>query len=99
MRPGFQPVVVGRSEKPYPGIEGMTTWNASCARPPWAVGLVRGSMTLRNSRTEPGQPWVRIIGSASWWRDRTWMKWMSSPSILVLNCGRELSFASIFRQS
>ena len=32
------------------------------AAPPWAVGLVSGSITLWNSTTEPGQPWVMISG-------------------------------------
>ena len=37
------------------------------------------------------------------WRPRvascTWMKWMSTPSISVVNCGRALSFSSTLRQS
>ena len=33
--------------------------------------------------TEPGQPWVMISGSASSCGERTWMKWMSTPSISV----------------
>ena len=32
-------------------------------------------------------------------RDFTWMKWMSTPSISVLNCGSAFSFASHARQS
>ena len=32
-------------------------------------------------------------------RERTWMKWMSSPSISVMNCGNAFSFASHVRQS
>ena len=51
------------------------------------------------SMIEPGQPCVTISGSASSCRERTWMKWMSSPSISVTNCGRALSFASHGRQS
>jgi hypothetical protein len=31
--------------------------------------------------------------------DRTWMKWMSTPSISVVNCGSAFSFASHLRQS
>ena len=38
-------------------------------------------------------------GSAFSCFDLTWMKWMSSPSILVLNWGRALSLASTVRQS
>jgi hypothetical protein len=49
--------------------------------------------------TEPGQPCVMISGNASSCRERTWMKWMSTPSISVVNCGSALSFASTFRQS
>ena len=30
---------------------------------------------------------------------RTWMKWISTPSIWVVNCGSALSFASALRQS
>jgi hypothetical protein len=56
-------------------------------------------MTLRSSMTEPGQPCVMITGSAFSWRERTWMKWMSMPSMLVLNCGSAFSFASTLRQS
>ena len=51
------------------------------------------------SITEPGQPWVMISGSAFSWRDFTWMKWMSRPSIFVLNCGSAFSLASTLRQS
>jgi hypothetical protein len=40
-----------------------------------------------------------ISGSALGWRERTWMKWMSTPSIFVMNCGKAFSFASAFRQS
>ena len=49
--------------------------------------------------TEPGQPCVMISGKAFSCLDLTWMKWMSTPSISVVNCGRALSFASILRQS
>ncbi len=49
--------------------------------------------------TEPGQPWVMISGSAFSWPDLTWMKWMSTPSISVVNWGQALSFASALRQS
>ena len=44
--------------------------------------------------TEPGQPWVMISGSASSCGERTWMKWMSTPSISVMNCGSAFSRAS-----
>ena len=48
--------------------------------------------------TEPGQPCVMISGSASGAGDFTWMKWMSTPSIPVMNCGSAFSFASHLRQ-
>ena len=49
--------------------------------------------------TEPGQPWVMISGSASSCCERTWMKWISTPSISVVNCGSAFSLASHARQS
>ena len=49
--------------------------------------------------TEPGQPCVMISGMASSCLERTWMKWISTPSISVVNCGSALSFASHLRQS
>ena len=49
--------------------------------------------------TEPGQPWVIISGSAFSCADLTWMKWMSSPSISVVNCGSAFNLASHARQS
>jgi hypothetical protein len=42
-------------------------------------------MMFSCSMTEPGQPCVTISGSASCWGDLTWMKWISSPPISVLN--------------
>jgi hypothetical protein len=94
MRTGSHPVVVGFAENPCPGSEGTTTWNASDALAPCAVGLVSGSMILSCSMIEPGQPCVTISGSASSCPDRTWMKWMSSPSISVMKFGRAFSFDS-----
>jgi hypothetical protein len=45
-------------------------------------------------------PAVREInGNAFSCRDRTWMKWTSSPSIPVLNCGSAFSLVSHARQS
>ena len=41
--------------------------------------------------TEPGQPCVMISGNAFSCRDLTWMKWMSTPSISVVNCGSAFS--------
>ena len=49
--------------------------------------------------TEPGQPCVMISGNAFSCGDSTWMKWMSTPSISVVNCGSSLSFDSALRQS
>ncbi len=44
--------------------------------------------------TEPGQPCVMISGNAFSCRDSTWMKWISTPSISVVNCGSALSLCS-----
>ena len=56
-------------------------------------------MVSSSSMTEPGQPCVMINGNAFSCADFTWMKWMSSPSISVLNCGSAFSRASHRRQS
>jgi hypothetical protein len=99
MRAISHPVVLGLAENPWPGSEGITRWNASAALAPCAVGSVSGSMIFSCSMIEPGHPCVTISGNASSCGERTWMKWMSSPSISVMNCGRALSFASHGRQS
>ena len=66
-------------------------------------GLAEGEGKLEaisvNSATEPGQPCVMISGSAFGSFERTWRKWMSSPSIPVVNWSKRLSFASRARQS
>jgi hypothetical protein len=80
-------------------MEGTTTWNASSARPPWAVGSASGPITLRISTIEPGQPWVMISGNACSWGERAWRKWMSRPSSSVMNWGRAFSLASNRRKS
>ena len=79
---------VGFPEKPWPGRDGMTRWNASAALASCAVGSVSGSMSFSCSTVEPGQPCVTIRGSASSCFERTWMKWMSTPSISVMKCGK-----------
>ena len=56
-------------------------------------------MTSSISITDPGQPWVMINGSAFSWGEGAWMKWTSTPSIWVMNCGREFSWRSHLRQS
>ena len=89
-----QPISTGSPEKPYPGREGSTRWKASSALPPCAVGSVSGPTESINSITEPGQPWVMISGSAFSCSDLTWMKWTSTPSISVTNCGSAFSRAS-----
>jgi hypothetical protein len=68
------------------------------------VAAVRGRIGERadvssSSTTEPGQPCVMISGSASSCRERTWMKWILTPSISVVNCGSAFSRASHARQS
>ena len=59
------PGCVGRSEKPYPGIDGTTTSNASCAEPPCANGSASNGMSLSISKTEPGHPWVRMPAASA----------------------------------
>ena len=98
MRPGSQPVSAGSAEKPKPGSDGSTRSNASPAEPPCAAGSVSGPMTPSNSITEPGHPCVMINGRALECGDFTWMKWMSTPSISILNCGSAFSLASHVRQ-
>ena len=56
-------------------------------------------MIWANSSTEPGHPWVTIIGRASSWAERMCWKWTSSPSIAVMKLGRALIAASQRRQS
>ena len=99
MRSAFQPGSAGLPENPKPGSDGATTWKASCASPPCAVGSVNGSMILKNSMTEPGQPCVMTIGRASACGERTCRKWMSRPSISVRYCAKPFSIASKRRQS
>ena len=99
VRPRSQPISAGSPESPYPGREGSTRWKASSALPPCAVGSVSGPTESSISITEPGQPCVMISGSAFSCADLTWMKWMSTPSISVVNCGSAFSFASALRQS
>jgi hypothetical protein len=56
-------------------------------------------MIFNCSMIEPGQPWLTMSGMAFSCFERTWIKWMSSPSISVTNCGRLFSFVSHRRQS
>jgi hypothetical protein len=99
MRAGSHPVAAGLAENPWPGSEGITRWNASAPLAPCAPGSVSGPMIFSCSMTEPGHPCVTISGSASSCRERTWMKWIPSPSISVMKCGRPFSFASHLAQS
>ncbi len=99
VRSTLHPASRGRSLNPYPGSDGHTMWNASAGSPPCAAGSASGSITLSNSTIEPGHPWVRTSGRAPSCGDRTWMKWMPSPSISVRNWGSRLRRASVARQS
>src|SRR5580700_342631 len=47
-------------------------------------------MTFWNSTIEPGHPCVITSGIASACGERTWMKWIPTPSMVVLNCGNRL---------
>jgi hypothetical protein len=60
---------------------------------------VSGPTVSSSSMTEPGQPCVMISGNACSCGDRTLMKWMSTPSISVVNCASAFSLASHVRQS
>jgi hypothetical protein len=93
------PVSVGFCENPKPGSDGTTTSNESSTFPPNAAGSVSGPISFRNSAIEPGQPWVKMRGIAFGFLDLAWMKWISSPSIVVRNCGKRLSSDSNRRQS
>src|SRR3954469_11598698 len=73
---------------------GMTRWKASEALAPCAVGSVSRSTIFSCSITEPGHPWQTRSGSASSCGERTWTKWMSSPSISVMKLGTELLMAA-----
>ena len=95
MRTGSQPGSLVGPDSPKPGRDGSTRWNASAG----SGGLVSGSMTSRNSTTEPGQPWVITSGNASACGERTWMRWTCAPSTSVMSCGSALSSASAARQS
>jgi hypothetical protein len=56
-------------------------------------------MIFSCSTIEPGHPCVMMSGMALGCLERTWMKWMSRPSIVVVNCGKAFSRASSLRQS
>ena len=99
MRSGPQPASVGFSENPNPGRDGTTTSKESSTSPPNATGSVSGPISLRNSTIGHGHPCVKIRGIASGFLDLTWMKWISSPSIVVRNWGKRLSSDSNRRQS
>src|SRR5262245_7640761 len=53
MRSVPQPVSVGLPEKPKPGSDGRTRWNASSAVPPCAVGSVSGPTVLEQLLNGP----------------------------------------------
>ena len=99
MRGMVHPASCGLAENPKPGSTGMTRWNAWPAAAPCAAGSVSGPMTLRNSSTEPGHPWVITMGVAFAWGDRMWRKSMSRPSIVVRCSPQSLISASTLRQS
>ncbi|MNT98253.1 hypothetical protein D3C72_2407990 [compost metagenome] len=56
-------------------------------------------MIFSCSTTEPGHPCVMMTGKAFACLERTWMKWMSTPSIVVTKWGKALNLASNLRQS
>ena len=100
LRPGLRdaadvPAELGRlAGEAVAGQGRQYEWNASSAWPPCAVGSVSGPTVSSSSITEPGQPCVMISGNASSCDERTWMKWMSTPSISVMNWGNAFNLAS-----
>ena len=106
LRPGerhaawtFQPTSVGSLEKPKPGSDGITRSNASSARPAvrrWIRQRADDPEYL-NHRAGPAMRDDQREG-ISGCDERTWMKWMSTPSISVMNCGSAFNFASTPRQ-
>jgi hypothetical protein len=60
----------------------------------WSRVKLPVALPLTSSMSEPGQPCVMISGNAFSCWERTWMKWMSTPSISVVNCGNAFSLAS-----
>ena len=56
-------------------------------------------MIFSCSIVEPGHPCVTMSGNASSCSERTWMKWMSTPSISVMKCGSAAKRCSNVRQS
>ncbi len=58
MRVVLKPGARGLPEKPNPGSDNATTWNASAAAAPCRAGSVSGPITLANSTNDPGQPWI-----------------------------------------
>ena len=49
---------MGLPDAPYPGSEGMMRSNATSDLAPKRDGKASGSMTIQNSKIEPGQPCV-----------------------------------------
>jgi len=80
------------------GVERVTGWKAfdSIVRD---VGRFLSSIKTVHLRREDFVSEVMISGNAFSCRDLTWMKWISTPSISVVNCGSAFSFASALRQS
>ncbi len=54
VRATSQPGALSGVENPNPGIDGMTTWKASSARPPCATGSTSGPIIRVNSTNELG---------------------------------------------
>src|SRR5260370_32369612 len=68
MRPVPKPRSRGLSEKPNPGIDGITTSNESSARPPKLAGSVSGPITLLYSSMVLGHPFSNSSGRAPGFR-------------------------------
>jgi len=71
LRACVHPGAAGDPEKPWPGMEGITTSNATDESPPCALGSVSGPMRSRSSTNDPGQPWISMSGTAFGSEERT----------------------------
>ena len=94
VRTRSQPWPVSGVEKPKPGIDGTTTWNAGPS-----AGSARAGASAANSTNDAGYPWHSSSGVACSWAERTCSPWTGWPSTSARNCGMRLSRCSWARQS
>src|SRR5262245_19131685 len=85
MRSVPKPRSRGLSEKPNPGIDGITTSNESSARPPKVTGSVSGPITLLYSSMVLGHPFSNSSGSEPGFFER-----MNEVNVEAVDVGLEL---------